>query len=153
MSWSVCERSLTVWLHWRNSVDVGQFVYSPVAMQKRGRSNLFSKGGAPRRFFKLWTDASQGMYNGTTVGKPCEVGHSCKSAPSHICHTFTEPSNSCDIICGHHFITWPNAYLESWPVSHLVLCFLYKFSLHMLADLKSWTVFVSYCTWAQVLIH
>jgi hypothetical protein len=58
--------------------------------------------------------------------KTCEVGH-----------IFMEPANSYDIIHGHYSITWPPAHLESWPqFSPLVLCFMYKCNLPMLANLK-----------------
>lgn len=69
-------------------------------------------------------------------------------------HTFTETTNSYDIILGHYSNNF--ATHISWILateSHLVVCFMCKFNLPMLADIKGCIVFVSYCKWARILIQ
>jgi hypothetical protein len=51
-------------------------------------------------------------------------------------HTFTEPGNSDDIIHVHYSRTWPPVYLEPWAVSHLVLRFICKLNLPLLAGIN-----------------
>jgi len=89
----------------------------------------------------------------------CEDIELLKVRPGYVCylcirplvtigHIFTDPASSY-ITCGHYSITYPICLSWIWPtVSHLVLCFPCKFSLPLLAGLKSCIVLISHCAWS-----
>jgi hypothetical protein len=71
-------------------------------------------------------------------------------SPITVGHTCMELANFYDLTNGYYSITWPPAYLESWPVSHSELCFTYTFNLPTLAKQKCCVVSVSYGTTAKI---
>jgi hypothetical protein len=77
------------------------------------------------------------VYRNVCTVLPVKLATLVSRLPVIVGHIFMEPANSYDIIHGRYSITWPPAYLESWPqFSPLVLCFMYKCNLPMLANLK-----------------
>jgi len=57
--------------------------------------------------------------------KACEVSHPCNST---ICHSWPHLDGTGKFLSYYTWpnpLTWPPVYLESWPVSHLMLCFPY----------------------------
>ena len=74
------------------------------------------------------------------LSKTCDLAILVSRPPFIVDHTNTEPAHC----YGPHPVTWP-------PVLHLTLSFLYNLNTSMLADPKSCVVFVSFCTWADIL--
>ena len=90
----------------------------------------------------------------TVISKTCEVGHPCKLATYHSWPHLQGAGKI--LITLYMLLLHTVATCLSWilaTVSYLVLCFLYKFSLPMLADPNSSLVFLSQCTRAKILIH
>jgi hypothetical protein len=76
------------------------------------------------------------MMSYITTVKPVKLATLVSRPPVIVGHIYMEPANSYDVH-GRYSITWPPAYLESWPpFSRLVLCFMYKCNLPTLAILK-----------------
>jgi hypothetical protein len=114
--------------------EVTTLCYTTVQFQSgvaRSKDDLYSN----TTLTKPDTDSAQ-QYLACTV-KPVKLATLVSRPPVTVGHVFMEPANSYDIIHGHYSLTWPPAYLESWPqFSSLVLCFTYKCNLPMLANPK-----------------
>jgi hypothetical protein len=84
------------------------------------------------------------------TAKPLKMATPVNQPLVTVGHTFTETANSYDIILGHYSYNF--ATHVPWILateSHLVVRFMCKFNLPMLADIKGCIVFVSYCKWAR----
>jgi hypothetical protein len=81
---------------------------------------------------------------------PVTFGHPHKLATCHSWPHFYGTSKFLRWTLHHYLTTCISVILAT---GHLVLCFIWKFNLTMLADIKGCILSVSYCTWAEILTN